>query len=70
MMEGQVLINNRHPAYLKAVKERVDGYHAVFCVAWSLSGFLKEGRSPQQFINQFLAAWGREDSTTQRLFHV
>ncbi|HLD34736.1 MAG TPA: ATP-binding protein, partial [Patescibacteria group bacterium] len=68
MIENKILINTDHLAYLKAQKQRVEGYHAVFCVAWSLSHYLEDARSPQLFINDFLSSWGRQDSQTVRLF--
>ncbi|MCX6809205.1 MAG: ATP-binding protein [Candidatus Berkelbacteria bacterium] len=68
MVESRILINTDHPAYLKARSQRVEGYHAVFCVAWSLSHYLEDGRSPQLFINDFLSSWGRQDPQTSRMF--
>ncbi|MEK7461099.1 MAG: ATP-binding protein [Patescibacteria group bacterium] len=68
MIESNILINTAHPAYLKAQKLRVEGYHAIFCVAWSLSHFLEDSRSPQAFMNDFLSSWGRQEPKTAQLF--
>lgn len=68
MVESRILINTDHPAYSKAQSQRAEGYHAVFCVAWSLSHYLEDGRSPQLFINDFLSSWGRQEPRTSSMF--
>ncbi len=68
MVESRILINTDHPAYCKARSQRDEGYHAVFCVAWSLSHYLEDGRSPQLFINDFLSSWGRQEPRTSSMF--
>lgn len=70
MVENTILINTSHPAYLKSKKENFEEYHILFCVAWILSGFLEEGRSPQEFINNFLASWAREEKKTASLLKI
>ncbi len=70
MIENTILINTSHPAYLKSKKENFEEYHILFCVAWVLSGFLEEGRSPQEFINNFLTSWAREEKKTTSLLKI
>jgi hypothetical protein len=60
IIKNAILINTSHPAYQKAKKENFEGYHLLFCVAWTFSKFIEEGRSPQDFISQFLATWAQE----------
>lgn len=67
MIENTIWINKIHPAYLKAKKENFEEYHILFCVALILSKFLEEEKSPQEFINNFLSSWGR-DEKKQTLF--
>jgi hypothetical protein len=68
MIESRILINTSHPAYLKAQKQRLESYHNIFCVGWALSHYLEDDRSPQAFINDFLASWGDQDLNNQPLF--
>lgn len=60
MVEHKVWINTSHPAYLKAQEKKFEQYHILFSVAWALSRFLEDGRSPQEFIDSFLSSWGKE----------
>jgi hypothetical protein len=70
MVENKIWINNSHPAYLKAKQENLDDYHIIFCVALTLSSFLETKHSPQEFINDFLSAWGRDIKKTAALFKI
>lgn len=70
MVENTILINTSHPAYLKSKKENFEEYHILFCVAWVLSGFLEEGKSPQKFINNFLASWARDEKKTTSFLKI
>lgn len=51
-------INKGHKAYCKAQNIGADSYHEIFTVAWVLSKCLAEGKSPVDFINNFLIRWG------------
>lgn len=68
MVESTIWINTAHPAYRKASEEGYEGYHIVAAVALVLSVFVESGKSPQDFINRFLSAWGRGEEGTLRLF--
>ena len=57
MVQNTIWVNTFHPAYRKSKKEGLEEYHILLCVAWALSGFIEEDRSPQDFISQFLASW-------------
>lgn len=60
IVQNTIWVNVLHPAYQKSKKERLEEYHILLCVAWALSNFIEEDRSPQDFISQFLASWARE----------
>lgn len=68
MVESKILINDRHPAYVRAVKESADGYHIALCVALELSKFLDNERNSQGFIDEFLSSWGKENPIPIKLF--
>lgn len=70
MVENKIWINSLHPAYLKAQKEGFEQYHILFSVGWVLSNFLEDNRSPQTFINNFLASWGKSEKATTRLLKI
>ncbi len=70
IIENKILINSSHPAYLKAIKEKSDQYHIVFCTALTLSSFLEDRVSSEKFINDFLIAWGKDDKKTATLFKI
>ena len=57
-MENVIWINAAHSGYKRAKKENQEEYHILLCVAWILSRFLEQERSPQDFISRFLASWG------------
>lgn len=68
MVESKIWINISHPAYIKAKEQGFEQYHILFCVGWTLSKFLEDERSPQEFINTFLASWGQDKKITKNLF--
>lgn len=70
MVENKIWLNTLHPAYLKSQKQGFEQYHILFSVAWVLSNFLEDNRSPQTFINNFLASWGKSEKTTTRLLKI
>jgi len=53
-----IYINRAHPAYAKAKERGVETYHYLFTIAWVLSQYIEDKKSPLEFINQFLVAWG------------
>ena len=55
-----VCVNQAHPAYRRAVQNRAENYHIAVTVAWVLSQYVEKDRSLQEFLNRFLAGWGRE----------
>lgn len=70
MIENRIFINSSHPAYIKAQEKKQEPYHIVLCTALALSNFLEDNHSPQKFISDFLASWGRGDRTTSRLLEI
>jgi len=68
MVKNVIWINTFHPAYQKARKEGLEEYHILLCVAWVLSKFIEEARSPQDFVSQFLASWGSEGKSALQIF--
>lgn len=70
MVEDKIWINTAHPAYLKAQNQGYEKYHILFCVGWSLSSFLEDNRSPQAFIDAFLASWGQDQKSPPRLWKI
>ncbi len=68
MTQDTIWVNISHPAYIRAKREETEGYHILLCVAWSLSEFIEEDRSPQEFISHFLASWA--DYNEQKSFQM
>jgi hypothetical protein len=58
LVESTVLVNTAHPAYLRAVASRSDGYHAALTVAMALADVAVEPAERQGFVTVFLARWG------------
>lgn len=67
IVKNTIWVNTAHPAYQKAQKENLEEYHLLLCVAWALSQFIEEDRSPQDFISQFFASWSREQDSGKTL---
>ncbi|PKL72585.1 hypothetical protein CVV26_01065 [Candidatus Kuenenbacteria bacterium HGW-Kuenenbacteria-1] len=59
MIENTIWINTNHPAYQKAKQENLEPYHIFLSIAWTLSHFIEENHSPQEFISQFLISWSK-----------
>lgn len=59
LVESTVLVNTAHPAYLRAVASRSDGYHAALSVAMALGAVAVEPAGMHGFVTSFLARWGR-----------
>lgn len=68
MVKNTIWINTTHPAYNKAKKEKSEEYHLLLSVAWLLSKFIDENRSPQSFISEFLATWAGEKKIALQIF--
>jgi hypothetical protein len=58
LVESTVLVNTAHPAYLRAVASRSEGYHAALSVGMALAAVAVEPASTQAFLTTFLARWG------------
>ena len=58
LVESTVLVNTTHPAYLRAVASRAEGYHVALSVAMALAPLAVEPAGAQAFVTAFLAAWG------------
>ena len=58
LIESTVLVNTAHPAYLRAVASRSEGYHAALTVAMALADVAVEPADRQGFVTTFLARWG------------
>ena len=58
LVESTVLVNTAHPAYLRAVASRAEGYHAALTVAIALGAVAVEPAGMQGFVTTFLARWG------------
>ncbi len=58
LVESTVLVNTAHPAYLRAVASRAEGYHAALTVAMALGAVAVEPSGMQAFVTTFLARWG------------
>ena len=58
LVESTVLVNTSHPAYLRAVASRAEGYHAALTVGMALAAVAVEPADRQAFLTAFLARWG------------
>ena len=58
LVESTVLVNTAHPAYLRAVASRSEGYHAALSVGMALAAVAVEPSATQVFLTTFLARWG------------
>lgn len=58
LQDSTVWINTAHPAYRRIQESVTKDFYAVMIVAWVLSGYLEDEKSPLQFINRFMSVWG------------
>ena len=58
LVESTVLVNTAHPACLRAVASRSEGYHAALTVGMALAAVAVEAAGTQAFLTAFLARWG------------
>lgn len=56
---GVIWINSGHPAFVRNQKSNLQSFHIAVVVAVVLSKHLLDERSPERFISEFLALWGR-----------
>ena len=54
-----VWINRAHPAFLRNQRSSAQSFHVALALALVLSRHLLGDRSPQQFVSEFLAQWGK-----------
>ena len=59
LVESTVLVNTAHPAYMRAVASRSEGYHAALSVGMALAAVAVEPAGTQAFLTAFLARWGK-----------
>jgi hypothetical protein len=58
LVESTVWVNASHPAYVRAVASRSEGYHVALAVAMALAPLAVEPSGAREFVVAFLAAWG------------
>ncbi|MEK7161994.1 MAG: hypothetical protein AAB729_04890, partial [Patescibacteria group bacterium] len=61
IIDNTLTINTGHPAWKKAKTLGFQEYHILLTVAVILSEFLEMQKSPQEFINRFMAAWASQE---------
>jgi hypothetical protein len=66
LVESTVLVNTAHPACVRAVASRSEGYHAALSVAMALGAVAVEPAGIQGFVTTFLARWGRAVNRDRR----
>jgi hypothetical protein len=66
LVESTVLVNTAHPAYMRAVASRSEGYHAALAVGMALAAVAVEPSGAQGFLTTFLARWGEAVSRDRR----
>ncbi len=58
LVESTVWINDAHPAYLRALESRSEGYHLALTVALALAPLAAESATERTFVRAFLSRWG------------
>jgi hypothetical protein len=58
LVESTVWVNAAHPAYVRAVASRAEGYHVALTVGLALAPLAAEPGKGQDFLVEFLARWG------------
>jgi hypothetical protein len=66
LVESTVWVNDRHPAYRRAVASRAEAYHIALAVAAALAPLAVEPHQAQRFISTFLARWGEAAAANGR----
>jgi len=62
LVESTVWINEAHPAYLRAVASRSEGYHIAVACALALARLAVEPAKEHPFVTAFLESWGSATS--------
>jgi hypothetical protein len=62
LVESTIWVNEAHPAYLRAVVSRSQGYHLALTVAMTLAPLAVEPAQVHEFITTFLERWGEAGS--------
>jgi hypothetical protein len=58
LVESTVLVNEAHPAYVRALASRSQGYHIALAVALALAPLAVGAAHEHAFVTRFLAHWG------------
>jgi hypothetical protein len=58
LVESTVLVNDAHPAWLRATASRSEAYHIALAVAMALAPLAVEPAHAHPFITTFMARWG------------
>ncbi|MFH1765105.1 MAG: hypothetical protein ABIF09_13035, partial [Gemmatimonadota bacterium] len=58
LIESTVWVNAAHPAYLRAMSSRSEGYHLALAVGMTLASLAVEPERARDFVASFLARWG------------
>ncbi len=58
LAESTVWVNTAHPAHLRAVASRSEGYHIALSVGFALAAVAVEAERGQVVLTAFLARWG------------
>jgi hypothetical protein len=58
LVESTIFVNRAHPAYLRAVASRSEGYHIALSVALALAPLAVEPAGEHAFVTAFLSRWG------------
>jgi hypothetical protein len=70
LAESTVWVNTAHPAYLRAMASRSEGYHVALSVGLALASVAVEPDRSQEFLTAFLARWGEALGRDQRRRHA
>ena len=58
LVESTIFVNRAHPAYLRSVASRSEGYHIALSVALALAPLAVEPAGEHAFVTTFLSRWG------------
>jgi uncharacterized protein (DUF2461 family) len=61
LVDSTILINEAHPAFVRAAASRSTGYHTALTVALALAPLAVAASEEHAFVTQFLAHWGGAD---------
>lgn len=66
LVDTVVWVNDAHPAYVRAMASRSEGYHLALCVAMALAPLVTEPGGYPGFITEFLRRWGKALSAKRK----